>query len=83
MTIEEMRDSYTELEQKYNDAVAELDKLKQSDADKSNRITELEEYNRKLFMRVSFEDTPKGTEEQDVSKELETTILDSFKNRKY
>ena len=83
MTIEEMRDSYTELEQKYNDAVAELDKLKQSDADKSNRITELEEYNRKLFMRVSFEDTPKDTEEQDVSKELETTILDSFKNRKY
>lgn len=83
MTIEEMRDSYTELEKKYNDAVTELDKLKQSDVDKSNRITELEEYNRKLFMRVSFEDTPKGTEVQDVSKELETTILDSFKNRKY
>lgn len=83
MTIEEMRDSYAELETKYNTAVAELDKFKQSDEEKSKRITDLEEYNRKLFMRVSFDDAPKEQSQESASQELETTILDSFKNRKY
>ena len=77
MTIEEMQEALTNREAEYNDLKVKYDALEAQASEDQKRIKELEEYNRKLFMKIPIGSTAKEKEEPN----LEDQILKDFKGR--
>lgn len=81
MTIEELREKYTTLEKEHNELTDKFNILsKESEADKK-RITELENYNRKMFNDYVLS-KPEEKEEKDTAPDLDTLankMVENFK----
>lgn len=80
-TLEEFRLAYAEAELEYNTMEQDLNTYKNTLKDKEDRITELQNYNQQLFMRVSHKvDDSKDNEEVEEEKTYsDTDILNIFK----
>ena len=75
MTIEELRDEYTKLENEHKTTLSENEILKKDKETMTNRIKELEDYNRKLFSKYVLSDEKTDTEEKPKIE----NVIDKFK----
>ncbi len=81
MTIEELREKYTTLEKEHNELSDKFNILtKESEADKK-RITELENYNRKMFNDYVLSKPEEKTEKETgpTLDDLATKMTKNFK----
>lgn len=80
MTLEELRDKYSELEQLNKATTEERDALIVAKETNEKRIKELEEYNRKLFEKY-VTSTSDNLEEKKESKLTFDDVIQNFKDR--
>lgn len=78
MTLEELQAKVLELEEQNKLITEERDNLKKSSEDLNKRITDLQEHNQKLFLKLTKEE-PQKEEEKESIKSLEDVAIDIMK----
>lgn len=81
MDIEALRERNAQLEEEKKQLTARVEALTADVSERDTRIKNLEDYNRKLFMQLDFD----NKEEDDIDEEqkLFDDIINNFKDKKY
>lgn len=79
MTLEELRDEYTKLQEEHKTTLSENEILKKDKETMTARIKELQDYNNKLFSKYVLSDDVKQDEEKSQIDDVIDKIKENYK----